>query len=643
MVFPTDEIVTKYKLFWQYPVITEETFYNQNKTNENYIGLPWATIIDKRYNLNIILNLLKPYLIHIFNNNNNNNNKKKEYYTCCQHIHFRQLLVLFKLLNIKTVYSPHKVINENCINEINIKPCPLYAANIEDPHRNQLFQTIDFLTIKRKYLYSFQGAYDKQCYLTDIRDQIFKMKHPEQCYIKNIGLWHYNNIVYTTKQNNDKELNETQHHINNTNEYNQLLLDSEFSLCPSGSGPNSIRLWECLAIGTIPIVLADTLELPTHELWEGAIIRIKEKDLNTLPDLLSTLSENNKLKMRKKCIELYTYFKDNYKNESKESKETKESNEVQTIVHYCCGSYDIGDFGGVARYDSHIKLAFPNRTFFKGPEQKTQMLEYLYSVKNPIVITDNHLVCDIPNKYKTYLVHHGVAQTHAEREPGWNAYWKNLCCKGQEKMLYYRKPETTSIISISQFCTDEFTHYYKDTYTKFKNTKLLHTTEFDETRYKTSWNKKPIILGNWKDVNKGSLIIQQLKHNINDYEFRQLNSYPLNMNDIDSWIKRKQTNYLESDLFLQLSLCEGYSYATLDALMCGIPVISSNVGLFYKDIPEDCFVKLDWERNNDLTYVEEKIKYAWTNKEEIGKKGREWVLKHCNMKDWIKQIKTLIN
>ena len=462
------------------------------------------------------------------------------------------------------------------------------------------------------------------------------MKHPENCYIKNIGLWHYNTIVYSNKQNKDKELNETQQHIHNQNEYNQVLLDSEFSLCPSGSGPNSIRLWECLAIGTIPIVLADTLDLPLHAFWEDAIIRIKEKDLNTLPNLLSSLNETKKLEMRKKCIELYTYFKDNYKNESKESKDN------QTIVHYCCGSYDIGDFGGVARYDSHIKLAFPNRIFFKGPEQKSQLLEYLYSSKNPIVITDNHLVCDIPNKYKTYLVHHGVAQTHAEREPGWNAYWKNLCCSGQEKMLYYRKPETTTIISISQFCTDEFTHYYKDNYTKFKNTKLLHATEFDETRYKTSWNKKPIILGNWKDVNKGSLIIQQIKNSINNYEFRHLNSYPLHINDIEPWIKRKQTHYLESDLFLQLSLCEGYSYASLDALICGIPVVSSNVGLFYKDIPEDCFVKIEWERNNDLNYIEEKIKYALDNKEEIGKKGREWVLKHCNMKEWIKTIKTII-
>ena len=303
MVFPTDTLINNYKLFWQYPVITEETFYNQNKNDEHYIGFPWATIIDKRYDLNIILKIIRPYI-----------NNSATYYTCCQHIHFRQLLVLFKVLNIKTVYCPHKVIDEDTLNEITIKPCPLYAANIEDPHRNQLFQTIDFLTIKRKYLYSFQGAYDKQCYLTDIRDQIFKMKHPENCYIKNIGLWHYNTIVYSNKQNKDKELNETQQHIHNQNEYNQSLLDSEFSLCPSGSGPNSIRLWECLAIGTIPIVLADTLDLPVHELWEDAIIRIKEKDLHTLPDLLLTLSETKKLEMRTKCIELYSYFKDNYKN-----------------------------------------------------------------------------------------------------------------------------------------------------------------------------------------------------------------------------------------------------------------------------------------------------------------------------------------
>ena len=301
--FPTDKLINDYKLFWQYPVITEETFYNQNKNDNNYIGLPWATIIDKKYNLNIIYQITKPYI-----------DVNKQYYTCCQHIHFRHLIDLFKALNIKSVYSPHKIINEDKISEIYIKPCPLYAANIEDEHRNQLFQNVDFITIPRKYLYSFQGAYDKQWYLTNVREQLFIMKHPDTCYVKNIGLWHYNTIVYSNKQNNEKELNENNTHINNTKDYNKLLLESRFSLCPSGSGPNSIRLWESLACGSIPIILADTLELPIHELWDKAILRIKESDISKIPDILSTIDESKEKEMRSNCIELYKYFKTNFKN-----------------------------------------------------------------------------------------------------------------------------------------------------------------------------------------------------------------------------------------------------------------------------------------------------------------------------------------
>ena len=49
-----DEIISDFKLFWQYPVITEKRFHAQNIENENYLGIPWATIIDKRYNLQLI-------------------------------------------------------------------------------------------------------------------------------------------------------------------------------------------------------------------------------------------------------------------------------------------------------------------------------------------------------------------------------------------------------------------------------------------------------------------------------------------------------------------------------------------------------------------------------------------------------------
>lgn len=77
-------------------------------------------------------------------------------------------------------------------------------------------------------------------------------------------------------------------------------------------------------------------------------------------------------------------------------------------------------------------------------------------------------------------------------------------------------------------------------------------------------------------------------------------------------------------------------------MLCGIPVISTNTGLFYSDVPEDCFVKIDWKRRTDVNYVKEKIEYAWKHKEELGRKGREWYMKNCKFVDWSSKMKELI-
>jgi hypothetical protein len=135
------------------------------------------------------------------------------------------------------------------------------------------------LNIERPILYSFQGAYNPNWYLTDIRKRIFEMKHPTNCYVKHIGGWHFDKVVYSSMQNSKYELNESDSDNARTQKYNKLLLDSRYTLCPSGSGPNSIRFWEALAVGSIPILLADTLDLPEHYLWCKAIIRVDEKNL----------------------------------------------------------------------------------------------------------------------------------------------------------------------------------------------------------------------------------------------------------------------------------------------------------------------------------------------------------------------------
>lgn len=313
-----------------------------------------------------------------------------------------------------------------------------------------------------------------------------------------------------------------------------------------------------------------------------------------------------------------------------------------TIISYCCGTYP--DIGGVARYDTQLKLIFPNRIFFIGPQQKNEMLDFLSNVKYPIIITDNHLSCDIPNKYPILLVHHGSALTHAEREPDWDPYWKNLCCEGQKKMLTYRNPINTWIISSSLFCKKEFEKYFGDQYRKFNNFLIPHSTEFNESIYKQNFtNSRPIILGNWNNNNKGLNVVRQIASNNTAYQFRQLNIRPNFNESLESFNQKKQEIYLNADIFLQLSLCEGNSYATLDALLCGLVIVASNVGLFYKDIPEDCFVKVEWERNNDIEYVMEKINYAWENRDILSKNARKWYLNNYRFIDWKNKMFKIIN
>lgn len=318
----------------------------------------------------------------------------------------------------------------------------------------------------------------------------------------------------------------------------------------------------------------------------------------------------------------------------------KKNYSEKPIIHYCVDSYDNGNLAGVARYDYHIKHAFPKRKFFRAPAEKEDMLSILNEYPNAIVITDNHHACDIPNTHYTYLVHHGIAKTHAEREPDWNEYWKNLCCSGQEKMLQHRDPNMTEIISISQFCYDEFLRHFGELYLKFKNKVVLHTSEFNPNLNKKTWNDKPSVLGNWSDGNKGSGLLNSLKQHCPEFNFNELKVS--GNSSIEEHNMVKQRTYLNNDIFLQLSKCEGFSYSSLDALFCGIPVVATNTGVFYKDIPEDCFVKIEWEKVDDFNYIKTKLQYAWDNREELSKKGHEWAKTNCDFDNWQLRMKEIV-
>ena len=138
-----------------------------------------------------------------------------------------------------------------------------------------------------------------------------------------------------------------------------------------------------------------------------------------------------------------------------------------------------------------------------------------------------------------------------------------------------------------------------------------------------------------KDLNVNGLlkIVEEISNiSNNPFTFKSLHVHP--RGNIEEFIQRKQEVYLGSDIFLQLSLSESGPYATLDAMLCGLPIVASNVGLFYKDVPEECFVKVDWKRNGDTEYILEKLNYAWEKRHSLSKNAREWYVKNCRFEKW---------
>lgn len=314
----------KLGLFWQYPVITEKTFYLQNAGDNNYLPFPWAEVIDRRKDIKRVLRILS----HVFVK------PGRSYYTCCQHINFRSLKGLWEELGVHTVYTPHKCIGEETLGTIRLVACPLYAVNLEDSDRNSLFENVDLQHKERKYLYSFSGGYQKD-YLTETRLRIFELPKRPDCMVRNTGDWHFNVDVYGGKADKKGTLNEDATHRNKTEGYNQLLLDSQYTLAPGGNGPSSIRFWEALGAGSIPVLLSDTMDLPHHEFWDDAVVRVAERDVARITDVLMAIGKAEQARRRGNCLRLYHHFRGNFRNRVTQSPTvTKGDGTINVIIPY---------------------------------------------------------------------------------------------------------------------------------------------------------------------------------------------------------------------------------------------------------------------------------------------------------------------
>jgi hypothetical protein len=71
--------------------------------------------------------------------------------------------------------------------------------------------------------------------------------------------------------------------------YAEVMHRSKFVLCPRGSGTSSIRLFETLRAGRVPIILADQWVPPEGPDWRSCSVRVREKDVDRIPQIALTM------------------------------------------------------------------------------------------------------------------------------------------------------------------------------------------------------------------------------------------------------------------------------------------------------------------------------------------------------------------
>ncbi len=174
-----------------------------------------------------------------------------------------------------------------------------------------------------KYLYSFFGARS-----SDIRRKLFNIKH----HPRSIMLETAQHIFYGGNRPKSPQV-----------QYAELMSDSKFVLAPKGIGTSSVRLFEILRAGRIPVVISDNLVLPPGPDWNKCSVQVLESEVDKIPEILekheASWPENSKV--ARKAYEdffapdtIFNYFIDSIGKLKKTSSTTPRLGYRNTIAYY---------------------------------------------------------------------------------------------------------------------------------------------------------------------------------------------------------------------------------------------------------------------------------------------------------------------
>jgi hypothetical protein len=244
----------------------------------NYIAIPWTQILNSHW----LMYPSRQPAEYYFRFLSKQKIKQKNNFTVCQHDSYMLLELYYKHLNITKVFTPlHS--KYNTIDNIQFIPIPFTSS-------------FSFKEVTKDILFSFVGTYTSHPIRERMKDRI-------------VG----SNIIYRNQYHIDPNMFNTTLKAKEEKEYQSVLERSRFSLCPRGSSPSSVRFWESLQAGAIPVLISDDWALPDWD-WSDTIIQIQEKDFEKmtytdLQNILTGIDEETVNKMKSNCLKAYSVYK----------------------------------------------------------------------------------------------------------------------------------------------------------------------------------------------------------------------------------------------------------------------------------------------------------------------------------------------
>jgi hypothetical protein len=196
-------------------------------------------------------------------------------FAICQHIAYGELVPLLRRIGVDTLFTPHAAQD---VPGLRVLPFPHVATNSRSP------------AARKDIWYSFVGAGGTH----PVRQALRSLPPRRDAVIELRTGWHFDEEPRVRERQRRR--------------YVDVLSRSRYSLCPRGTGVSTLRFWESLRAGAIPVLIADAMRLPEPFDWEQSVVRVPEAHVRAVVERLAAIDAREEAERRAATRQAHTAF-----------------------------------------------------------------------------------------------------------------------------------------------------------------------------------------------------------------------------------------------------------------------------------------------------------------------------------------------